>query len=244
MNFLLCIDDTDEKDGPGTGHLLQAVCERIEEKGWGKCSAISRHQLFVDDAIPYTSHNSSLCCEVHTGNISLQEIVVFCGGYLEENSAPGSDPGLCVTRLGTDADFSKLIDFGRHAKKSVLTKENAYRLAEELGIHLSEHGGTGQGVVGALAGSGLRLSGNDGRFRGWYHLGREGERTRVEALTAHPFIDVVRSERGGTPLSPEAEVIFGGDELKLVLQDNLQVLLVTEAGSGWRTLSKQEVKKY
>jgi hypothetical protein len=243
VNCLLCIDDTDEKDGPGTGHLLQAICEQIEGKGWGKCSAISRHQLFVDDAIPYTSHNSSLCCEVRLGHPSLQDIIVFCGTFLEENSAPGSDPGLCIATVSPDTELPQLIDFGRRAKKTVLTKADAYGLADHLGIHLSEHGGTGQGVVGALAGTGLRLSGNDGRFRGWYHLGREGERCRVGELTAHSFIDRVRSEKG-IPLSPETVVSFGGDELKLVLQDGLQVLLVKEDGDGWKTLTKQEVKKY
>lgn len=243
MNCLLCIDDTDEKGGPGTGHLLQAICEKIEGKGWGRCSAISRHQLFVDDAIPYTSHNSALCCEVRLSHTSLQDLIAFCGAYLEENGAPGSDPGLCVTAVDPDTEFPQLIDFGRRAKRTVLTKEDAYGLAGHLGIHLSEHGGTGQGVVGALAGAGLRLSGNDGRFRGWYHLGREGEQCRVEELTAHPFIDMVQSETGSL-LSPEIVVRFGGDELKLVLQTGRQVLLVTEDGVGWRTLSKREVKKY
>lgn len=243
MNCLLCIDDTDEKDGPGTGHLLQAMCEKIEEKGWGTYSAISRHQLFVNDAIPYTSHNSALCCEVRLDHASLPEVVEFCGLYLLENSAPGSDPGLCITTLDSGTELPRLIDFGRRAKRMVLTKEEAYRLAGDLRIHLSEHGGTGQGVVGALAGSGLRLSGNDGRFRGWYHLGREGELTRVGELTSHPFIDIVRSEKGSL-LSPETAVRFGGDELKFVLLDGQQVLLVTEDGKGWRTLTKQEVKKY
>ena len=112
MNCLLCIDDTDEKGGPGTGHLLQAICEQIEEKGWGKCSAISRHQLFVDDAIPYTSHNSSLCCEILLRRPSIQDIIAFCSSYLEENSAPGSDPGLCVTPLAPDVEIPQLIDFG------------------------------------------------------------------------------------------------------------------------------------
>jgi len=243
VNYLLCIDDTDEKGGPGTGHLLQAICEEIEEKAWGQCSAISRHQLFVDDAIPYTSHNSSLCCEVRLSHPSVQDIIAFCGAYLEEKSAPGSDPGLCVVPVIPDAGLPRLIDFGQRAKRTVLTKEEAYRLAGQLEIHLSEHGGTGQGVVGALAGAGLRLSGNDGRFRGWYHLGREGERRRVEALTAYPFIDVVQSEKGNR-LSPETMIRFGGDELKLVLQNGRQVLLVTEDSTGWRTLTKQEVKKY
>ena len=244
MKNLLCIDDTDEKGGPGTGHLLQALCDRIEEKGWGDSSAISRHQLFVDDAIPYTSHNSTLCCEVLFNRRSLQELIEFCGTYLEENSAPGSDPGLCVVALNPGIDRHRLIEFGRRAKQEVIAKQEAYRLARHLGVHLSEHGGTGQGVVGALAGTGLRLSENDGRFRGWYHLGRAGEGCRVAELTVHSFIDIVRSEATGEALSPETVVRFGGDELKLVLKDGRQTLLVREDDGGWRTLTKEEVKRY
>jgi len=58
------------------------------------------------------------------------------------------------------------MECGRRATCSVLTKKEAYPLAEKLGIHLSEHGGTGDGVVGALAESGLRMTGNHCRFRG------------------------------------------------------------------------------
>jgi len=244
VKSLLCIDDTDEKGGPGTGHLLQALCDRIKEKGMGTCSAISRHQLFVDDAIPYTSHNSSLCCAVRLLQPSLHDMIVFCGTYLEENSARGSDPGLCVVPLVPGMEIPRLIDFGRRAKREVITKEAAYGLARRLGVHLSEHGGTGQGVVGALAGTGLRLSENDGRFRGWYHLGRAGDSCRVAELTVHPFIDTVQSEATGQPLSPESVVRFGGDELKLVLKGGQQTLLVTETDDGWRTLTKAEVKRY
>lgn len=243
MKCLLCIDDTDEKDGPGTGHLLQAISEDIEGNSRGRCSAISRHQLFVDDAIPYTSHNSALCCEIVLNHFSLQDLISFCGAFLKEKSAPGSDPGLCVFSTVSDMGTRQLIDFGLRAKQAVITKSEAYRLAEDLGIHLSEHGGTGQGVIGALAGAGLRLSGNDGRFRGWYHLGRVGDKYQVEKLTAYPFIDTVQSETG-QQLSSESIVVFGGDELKLVLKDGRQVLLVKEDGDGWRTLTKEEVKRY
>lgn len=245
MNIYLCIDDTDEKDGPGTGHVLQALCEGIEARNWGTCSAISRHQLFVDDAIPYTSHNSSLCCEVTLRENRVGEIIGFCGAFLEEKSAPGSDPGLCVTLPDPDFDRDALIRFGRMAKQAVLTKKEAYDLARKLNIHLSEHGGTGQGVIGALAGTGLRLSGNDGRFRGWYHLGREGEALHVKELTAHPFIDGVQHETGEI-LPDDALVQFGGDELKIVLQNGKQCLLVTHTGGDvpWRTLTKKEVKRY
>lgn len=68
-------------------------------------------------------------------------------------------------------DPKRLIEFGKMAKQAVTNKQAAYDLARETGIHLSEQGGTGDGVIGAIAGIGLRLSGNDGRYCGWYLLG-------------------------------------------------------------------------
>lgn len=241
MNYLLCIDDTDQLEGPGTGHLLQALCEDIEKKGWCTWAAISRHQLYVNEAIPYTSHNSSLCSPLTLKADNIHELIDFCGRFLEEKSAPGSDPGLCVVRW-KNGDLDRLIDFGYRAKCSVLTKDEAYDLARDLEIHLSEHGGTGQGVVGALAGTGLRISGNDGRFRGWYHLGRQGTWFYVKDVVSYPFIDLVQSESGEI-LANDTRVQFGGDELKLILKGGKHVLPVTPTPSGWRTLTKKEVKK-
>ena len=44
---------------------------------------------------------------------------------------------------------------GRDAKQRVFSKGEAYRVAADLGIHLSEHSSTGIGVIEALAGSSL-----------------------------------------------------------------------------------------
>ena len=136
----------------------------------------------------------------------------------------------------------KLTGFGRRAKKIVLNKKNACQMATELKIHLSEHGGTGQGVVGALAGVRLRLGGNDGRFRGWYHLGRQGDSMTVRTLKSHDFIDLVRCENGEL-LTDEPTVSFGSEALKTVLQDGKRVLLVKRESTGskpghWITLTK------
>lgn len=248
MNILLCIDDTDQKGSPGTGHLLKDLCEEIEIKSWGKCSAISRHQLFIHDDIPYTSHNSAMCSEITIRDDCLNTIINFCGNFLKEKSAPGSDPGLCVAVISHKLDMGKAIVFGKMAKKMVLTKDSAYKIAKELDIHLSEHGGTGQGVVGSVAGVGLRLSENDGRFRGWYDLGRQGDTISVKELKSNHFIDAVKSESGEILLD-ETVVCFGEDKLKTVLKDAMQVVLVKENRNApdhikWKTLIKQEVKAY
>ena len=248
MNVLICMDDTDQLNTPGTGHLVEDFCHELANRGWADCSTISRHQLYVHEDIPYTSHNSAMCFEAQVRPDRINDLIDFGGMFLKEKSAPGSDPGLCVALLNKTLNREKLIGFGRRAKHSVLTKQDAYLLARELDVHLSEHGGTGQGVVGALSGVGLRLYGNDGRFRGWYHLGLAGESRQVGVLKAYDFIDAVKSETGET--LPDDELIYlGGDEQKTILQDTKQVLLVKRGSNGsgrmkWTTLTKQQVKIY
>ncbi len=248
MKILFCIDDTDNLETRGTGQLSQIVADRIVENGWGTCSGVSRHQLFVHDDIPYTSHNSAMCFEAEIGDRHLSTVIEFGKSCLEEESAEGSDPGLCVTVNDRRLNRDRLISFGRDAKKTVLTKEMAYSLAKELGIHLSEHGGTGDGVIGAVAGTGLRLSGNDGRYRGWYHFGLAGKSTTVGELCSHDFIDGVKTVSGEI-LDQNTRLILGDDKVKTVFQDNRPVVLVADAQAEngaprWTTLTKQEVKRF
>lgn len=248
MQILLCIDDTDNLNTPGTGHLAESLINQIEKKGWGNFSAISRHQLFVHEDIPYTSHNSAMCAEATIDGDYLGSITDLGIRFLETESAEGSDPGICVTVIDDRLDHKSLMDFGAKAKNTVLTKEEAYGLAKSSGVHLSEHGGTGDGIIGALAGTGLRLAGNDGRFRGWHHIGLAGGTITVKALCDYEFIDSVRSE-SGRKLQNDDVVEFGGDRIKRVLQNFEQTLLVTEKvdnsnGVKWKTLTKAQVKKY
>ena len=87
MKLLVCIDDTDNPETQGTGKLSQRMTEVIEENHWGRCRAVSRHQLFVHDDIPYTSHNSAMCFGVDfTGDP--KNLIDFSADFLEHRSAP------------------------------------------------------------------------------------------------------------------------------------------------------------
>ena len=246
MNIFVCIDDTDNLESRGTGQLSQLFATAIEQKGWGTCSGITRHQLFVDAAIPYTSHNSAMCFSAAITGTALGPLTDFMKKGLEMESAPGSDPGLCVAVDDDVLDRQRLMAFGNRAKQAVLTKSAAYDLAHGLGIHLSEHGGTGDGIIGALAGIGLRMAGNDGRFRGWYHFDRAGTTITAGELCRHPFVDVVKPITGD-PLGPDHPVILGDDKVKIIHQGGKQVLPVEQQKEAfdtpvWRTLTKDQVK--
>lgn len=168
MRFLLCVDDTDDlTKATSTGTIAELIGNEVIELGGKIEKGITRHQLLLDDAIAYTSHNSSMCFVAEIEALKLDLIKDAAAGIIKTHAAAEADPGVCLCRMDELKDPDSLIVFGLKAQKEVLTKSQAYKVAEKVGgVWLTEFGGSGIGVIGALAGTGLRLSGNDGTFRG------------------------------------------------------------------------------
>jgi len=245
MKILVCIDDTDNLESRGTGELASMLANQLEEQGWGQSSFVTRHQLLVHPDIPYTSHNSAMCFTAELDDDCLDDFIDHAARFLEQEAAPGSDPGLCVAAASKLSDGEPLILFGRAAKERVLDKAAAYTLAGQLGLHLSEHGGSGQGVVGALAGVGLRLGGNDGRLKGRLSAGPAGARRSVADLRREPVVEAIRSLDGHLPEA--SELVELGEKVKTVLLNGRSVLLVEATGDAetpWRTCSRQQLRNY
>ena len=163
---------------------------------------------------------------------------------MQEESATGSDPGLCVAEIGRFPAPEELIAFGKSAKKVVLEKKNAYDLADHLGVHLSEHGGTGQGVIGALAAVGLRMTGNDGRFKGHFRIdATDGIVTPLE-IRKQTHVEVVKTMDGA--VLEDHEKIRLGNKVKAVLLNGKSTLLVSaiDGDIKWETCRKQQLKAY
>ena len=247
LEILIGIDDTDNIESRGTGQLAAILSKKIEQRAWGRCLPVTRHQMLVHPDIPYTSHNSAMCFPADVNPPCYADVTAFAQSFLRRESAPGSDPGLCIVRKEALQDHGALIEFGKRAKETVLQKNDAYALASGLGIHLSEHGGTGLGVIGALAGCGLRLTGNDGRFRGHFKVNPIDGKLNVSDLITQTGVDLVQS-LDGKPLAHE-EMILIGQKVKSVLLDGKSTLLVyngSENGSGpcWRTCTKKQLRCY
>lgn len=155
------IDDTDILEGPGTGKVARGVATRLGELGMGRHRGVIRHQLLVDPRIPYTSHNSAKCVLFETV-LPADTFRQPCIDYLAEHFQPGSDPGLCICEI--EQFNPELEAYGISAQREYLTKEQGYGLAGKLGIFLEELGGTGDGIIGALAAVALSAAGNDGRY--------------------------------------------------------------------------------
>ena len=231
MKLLICIDDTDNLDSIGTGQLLENLCADLEERGIGRGGYVTRHQLLIHEDIDYTSHNSSMCCEAETADAAA--VTEAAKAYLEAHAAPGSDPGLCILQLRPGEDYARLTDFGRRAQTEVLKKEDAYEAASRFSqtLSLSEHGGTGEGVIGALAGVGLRLSGSDGRIKGKLRPQIEGEVLTAAQFCARYGVEQIVTE-SGERLDGQ-ELLCFREPAKAVLLDHKITLTVLRGEKYW-----------
>ncbi|MDK2974307.1 MAG: hypothetical protein PWP08_678 [Methanofollis sp.] len=161
MTIYIGIDDTDIPGSRGTGRLAHDVVKAVTDTY--PAYAITRHQLFLHTDIPYTSHNSNAVVHVDaSGKEACTEIFKIAKEVLLDQFLEGSDPGLAVA----DAEqiLPPLVVMGQDAKIKVLTQELPRTLARNLGIALEGLGGTEDGVIGAMAGLGLAVTSDDGRY--------------------------------------------------------------------------------
>ena len=231
MKILICIDDTDNLDSIGTGQLLEDMCAEMEKTGLAKGGFVTRHQLLIHEDIEYTSHNSSMCCEAETED--LLKTAAFAKEYLASRAAEGSDPGICILELRDGGDYEKLREFGRRAQTVVLKKAEAFAVAAEYPdvLSLTEHGGTGDGVIGALAGVGLRLTGSDGRVKGKIRPETENEKLTVKEFCERYPVDQVLTEDGER--LPDDTELFFAEPTKAVMADGTVTLIAVRDGGRW-----------
>jgi hypothetical protein len=244
MRILISIDDTDDAVSKGTGEIAEILAAGLVSLELASVGRVTRHQLLIHPDIAYTSHNSSMCFEAEIAEDSLTDVIEWCAERLAAESVDAADPGLAVVVPGR-LDADRLMAFGLEAKERVLTKDNAYSLAEELGVHLSEHGGTGIGVIGALAGAGLKLTGNDGRFKGKFRIvGDENGVTDVATIKTQG-VDAVRTLENET-IGDAERVVVG--ECKLILRDGIAVLMVKPSEDGapapWTIVDRKALRAF
>jgi hypothetical protein len=238
MKYLIGIDDTDNLESRGTGHRARQMAEFLFQNQLVQPVGITRHQLLVSPEIPYTSHNSSACLVIEAEEGNETNIWEACRDFLLAESAVGSDVGLCLARW--DAVSAQLRTFGLRAKQVVLTKAEAEQTALDNDIRLIGLTGTHGGIIGALAGVGLRREENDGRFL-WLPGMRElSGILPVAEICEKGSIDSVRSLTGSI-LSFET-LVNVGDWVRPILREGQAILYVEEQNNEWHILSKQQIK--
>jgi hypothetical protein len=232
MKVYLGFDDTDTADSPiGTGKLVRWFQGAMPEGC--RCLGVVRQQLLVSDQIAYTSHNSSACliAELPAPDL-LSAVIERAAAHLKQHSMDGSDPGLCAA-TEMDAATQALVDFGYLCTRAVVSQRQALEAAH--GVHLSGHGGTHDGIIGAAAAVGLTLSGWSGRFIEMGNLRALPGEVLVSELY-QTGVHVVAMERDALVPAPNDTVVTNG-WLRPRLLGHRPVLLVGSQGEGrWHTL--------
>jgi len=240
MKIYVAFDDTDTIDcGRGTGKLARWYEDKLPEGV--RLVSIVRQQLLVRDDIPYTSHNSSLVCVVEADDESvIPAIIKSATDHIAEHFVEGSDPGLCVCSE-IDPALENLIPFGKRCLVDKVTQADAYTAA--TGAHLSGHGGTNDGIIGAAAGVGLTHNGMHGRFNEWIHNGnklRDIPETTTAGFLRSIGIELISMERSGSSPKNEDTVIHYGWLRPLLFMKKAVLPVLLENPGQWGTAIRKK----
>jgi tRNA(Ile2) C34 agmatinyltransferase TiaS len=232
----LGLDDTDTVDLGGTGQLARSLALRLRAELPGcRIEGVSRHQLLQDPRVPCTRRNRCSCVVVDVEPSGASRVAPLGRTHILDGSVHGSDPGLCVAeecRIGPD-----LLDFARRAKQELVSPASALELARRAGVLLEPLGGTGDGVIGALAAIGLRRGGSDGWLTLWEGIDRLEGVLSVERLLAGG-VDRVEDEHGRR--LPASELVDTAGRARPAVREGRRVLLVRRSESGtWRSVKPE-----
>jgi tRNA(Ile2) C34 agmatinyltransferase TiaS len=224
------LDDTDTPASPGTGHLARDI--GLILAGRWPLVGITRHQLLDDPRVPMTAKNSAnvIHLQVDISTVDLAGLVEEVAGLMQARFQSGSDPGLCLASAPPPA----VVDFGRQAKTRLVAKEEARRLAVAHNLPLRELGGSGGGIIGALAAVGLAATGDDGRFT-FVGTARDLRGVQpVEAILA-AGVAAVQTPTGRVVA---AGLVETGDKIRPACIGGQAVLLVEPAGEHWQAVRR------
>jgi len=187
------VDDTDIIGSVGTGRVAHGLAKCFSDLNLGISLGVSRHQLLVDKRIQYTSHNSSKGLAIKTDR-QPANFVEQAIEYMKTCYLPGSDPGLCI--CAENQINNEIMRFGQRAITEVLSKKDSLNLAAKYNVFLRELGGSGDGIIGALAAVGLRAWGNEGRLVDLPGIHDFKGRVTVGEILAGSPITAVQDEDG------------------------------------------------
>jgi hypothetical protein len=224
--LLIGLDDTDNLDSPGTGHLAREIATALAADY--SLLGVTRHQLLVDPRVPATKNNSCAAVALDVDGAADPAVLLKqVRALMRDAFQPGSDPGLCVAQRVPPA----VTAFGRRAQRQLVTQDEARALAASSGIALLGLGGDEGGVIGALAAVGLAASGEDGRY---VLVGRSRELTGLQPVSALLAAGVVAVQTAHGRQVTDGLVQV--DKLRPARRGGQPIAIVEWAGDHWRPL--------
>lgn len=224
--FFIGLDDTDNLESRGTGHLAREIAAALAADH--PLLGVTRHQLLVDPRVPCTKNNSAAAIALDVdGDVDPVVLLDQVRALMLADFQPGSDPGLCVAHTVPTA----VSEFGRRAQREVVTQGDARALAAEYGLLLHGLGGDQGGVIGALAAVGLAATGEDGRY---VLVGRSRDLTGLQPVSALLAAGIVAVQ------TLDGRPVTGGlvqtDKLRPPRRGGQPIAIVEWAGDHWLPL--------
>lgn len=237
MKIIIGIDDARRTDGGGAGETATTLAETIQARGWGSVQLASRHRLYPNPKAGYKKHNTARSFTADIETSSLPDFITYACKEIQRTGVSADNAGLAIVIPEQLENSDDLIDYAYRVKENLVSKDEALILAEKPGIEVYELSGNGKGIIGALAGAGLRLTGNDGQFRGKLRVGTgEGYVATVEEIIANTHVQQVKN-MDFENLSSNEQVRMG-EKVKVVLLDDKYTLMVFPTGKEvppWQT---------
>ncbi len=225
MNVYFALDDSRRTDGGGAGETLSEIIHAIEDQGWGHCKLPSRHRLYPHPETGCKKHNTARSFSADIEAQYLDGFMEYAVRLILSYETPGSNAGIAVAIPEQMEDFTELTDYAYRAKEGLVTREEVLILAGRPGLYVQALSGNGIGIIGALAAVGLRITGNDGQFRGKLILGTgEGYIATAADIIRNTYVEKIKNmemEDVG-----DNESVRMGEKVKVVLLDNKYTLMV------------------
>ncbi|MHB8134409.1 MAG: ABC transporter substrate-binding protein [Anaerolineaceae bacterium] len=226
MKIYIGLDDTDNHESRGTGHLARFIADSLKDNF--ELEGVVRHQLFFDPRVPYTSHNSSASILIDSqGYYSLDKLFDRVRSIMENDFQIGSDPGLCIT----DHVPEEVIAFGKKVKSEFIYQVEALNLAKKHNIRLAGLGGTCDGIIGSLAAVGLSAYGEDGRY---VQVGKLRELSGLQSF------EVLRKAGIAEIRTMDGKIVTSGetiaDKLRPARREKKPILFVQMINDQWEAI--------
>lgn len=225
MRIYVALDDSRQLDGGKAGETASLLGKYIEAQGWGRSAIPSRHRLYPHPETGCKKHNTARSFAADIDEQYLNEFIDYACQLIRTTGTPDSNAGLAIAVPDLMENPDELIEYAYRVKEGLVGKGEVLELAARPGLYVFELNGSGNGIIGALAAAGLRMTGNDGQFRGKLQVGSgEDYIASIKEIIDQTYVEQVKNMEFDN--ISDAEYVRMGEKVKIVLLDNKYTLMV------------------
>ncbi len=225
MEIYVGIDDFHSCDGAGAGETASLFTRVIEENRWGQAKLPSRHRLYQHPDTGCRKHNTARSFSAQIEEQYLPVFIDYACKVVWRDSSPDSNAGLVIAIPERMTNTDEIIAYASRVKEGLVSRDETNRMIGKPGLHVFVLSGNGKGIIGALAAAGLRMTGNDGQFRGKLQLGSgDGYIATVQEIMENTYVEQIKNM--DLENIDKDQSVRMGEKVKVVLLENKYSLMV------------------